>query len=36
MYMYGLKIAGMDQVSFGPVPKLMVVKNILRTVCMRL
>ena len=29
--MYGLKIAGMDQVSFGPVPVLMVVKIIWST-----
>ena len=29
--MYGLKIAGTDQVSFGPVPVLMVVKVILST-----
>ena len=28
-YMYGLKIAGTDQVSFGPVPVLMVVKIII-------
>ena len=26
--MYRLKIAGMDQVSFGPVPVLMIVKII--------
>ena len=30
--MYGLKIAGTDQVSFGPVPVLMVVKIIWSTV----
>ena len=30
-YMYGLKIAGTDQVSFGPVPVLMVVKIIWST-----
>ena len=30
--MYRLKIAGMDQVSFGPVPVLMVVKIIWSTV----
>ena len=30
--MYGLKIAVTDQVSFGPVPVLMVVKIILSTV----
>ena len=29
--MYGLKIAGTDQVSFGPVPVLMGVKNIWST-----
>ena len=29
--MYGLKIAGTDQVSFGPVPVLMVVKIIWST-----
>ena len=30
-YTYGLKIAGTDQVSFGPVPVLMVVKIIWST-----
>ena len=30
-YMYRFKIAGMDQVSFGPVPVLMVVKIIWST-----
>ena len=30
--MYGLKRAGKDQVSFGPVPVLMVVKIIRSTV----
>ena len=30
--MYGLKIAGTDQVSYGPVPVLMVVKIIWSTV----
>ena len=30
--MYILKIAGKDQVSFGPVPVMMVVKNIWSTV----
>ena len=30
--MYGLKIAGMDRVSFGPVPVLMVVEIIWSTV----
>ena len=29
--MYGLKIAGADQVSFGPVLVLMVIKNIWST-----
>ena len=28
IYMYRLKIAGMDQVSFGPVPALIAVKII--------
>ena len=31
-YMYGLKIAGTNQVSFGPVAILMVVKIIWNTV----
>ena len=31
IYMYGLKIAGTDQVSFGPVSVLMVVKIIWST-----
>ena len=30
-YMYRLKIAGTDQLSFGPVPVLMVVKMIWST-----
>ena len=30
--MYGLKIAGMDQISFGPVRVLVVVKIICSTV----
>ena len=32
--MYGMKIAGADQVSFGPVPVLMVVKIIWSTAYM--
>ena len=35
-YMYGLKIAGMDQVSFRPVPVLTVVKIIWGTVWLNL
>ena len=31
VYMYRLKIAGTDQISFGPVPVLMVVKIIWST-----